>query len=124
MLPQLLAKLVPFAAHFASRASIEMAATVAVVTSGLPQLWSLLRGSDGRGISVPTWVVIFASGLLWGAYGFMLHDAYIIATNAFVAVNAATISSITIARRRQRNVVESEGPDTAKHPTVTSTALP
>jgi uncharacterized protein with PQ loop repeat len=92
--------LASFVSHVCTRSALESAATLAVITSGLPQLWSLVRGGDGRGISIPTWVVIFSSGLLWGAYGYQLHDSYMIVTNAFVSCNAAAVATLVLFRRR------------------------
>jgi hypothetical protein len=101
---QLLGKTIFLASHLAGQAFLEATATIAVITSGIPQLWTLLRGGDGRGVSVPTWIVVFVSGLLWGAYGLGAHDPWIIGTNVFVALNGAAVSGLTIARRRARTL--------------------
>jgi MtN3 and saliva related transmembrane protein len=67
------------------------AATLFVIAVALPQLITLLRTHNTSGVSVSSWAIYAASGLLWGAYGYLRRDTAIVVTNAFVFLNGLAI---------------------------------
>lgn len=63
---------------------------VSVVVNHGPQVWTVLRESDLRGISVATWCLAIADATLWGGFGVLEDDLALVGYGA-VLMTAAVI---------------------------------
>jgi hypothetical protein len=69
-----------------------------------PSVWAAYRSPDPYGVSLPTWLLGGAQGVLWGIYGGAHRDAGIL-VYAAVAVVAATAIVARVAATRSRRPV-------------------
>jgi uncharacterized protein with PQ loop repeat len=70
-----------------------------VLVSIGPQVWTAIRSSDLRGLSVFTWLLAIGDALLWGAYGLVVGDGALLGYAA-VLLSGATIVIVRMVQTR------------------------
>ena len=70
-----------------------------VLVSIGPQVWTAVRSSDLRGLSVFTWLLAIGDGLLWGAYGLVVGDVALLGYAA-VLLGGASIVIVRMVQTR------------------------
>jgi MtN3 and saliva related transmembrane protein len=86
------------------------AAAVCSTVSFAPQAWKILRTQDASAISVRMYAVTVIGFGLWTAYGVMLNQWPIIATNSICFLLAGFILVMKlVSRRTRRQLAEGVG---------------
>ena len=68
----------------------------------LPQTIKTIRIGETKDLSIPTFLIIGASGVFWAIYGVSVHNPAIWATNSVVAICSLTISTLAIRQRSRQ----------------------
>jgi uncharacterized protein with PQ loop repeat len=88
---------------------------VSVLLSIGPQVWTALRTSDLRGLSIFTWLIAIGDGLLWGAYGLVVGDAALLGYAA-VLLTGASIVIVRMVQTRSITIGAGAAPTPASAP--------
>lgn len=80
-------------------------ASIASIVSFVPQAWRIIKTRDVKGLSGGTYSITVLGFCLWTAYGLLLGQWPIIATNAVCLVLAAFILLMVVLPRRHRDRV-------------------
>jgi uncharacterized protein with PQ loop repeat len=72
---------------------------VSVALSIGPQVWTAVRTSDLRGLSIYTWLIAIGDALLWGAYGLVVGDVALLGYAA-VLLTGATVVIVRMVQTR------------------------
>ncbi|UFN50420.1 SemiSWEET transporter [Roseomonas sp. OT10] len=81
------------------------AATLASVTSFVPQAWKIIRTRDTAAISAGMYAVTVLGFALWLAYGLLLGQWPLIATNGLCLLLSAFILVMKLLPRPQKEAV-------------------
>jgi MtN3 and saliva related transmembrane protein len=84
---------------------IGFAAMAASTTSFAPQAWLIIKSRRTHDISAAMYTVTVTGFALWTAYGIMLDQWPLIATNAICCVLSGFILMMKLLPRREKNAV-------------------
>ncbi|TCI00122.1 hypothetical protein EJV46_05565 [Roseococcus sp. SYP-B2431] len=84
---------------------IGAAATTASIASFTPQAWKIIRTRDTTSISAGTYVLTVTGFALWLAYGVLLGQWPLIATNATCCLLSAFILMMKLLPREKKEAV-------------------
>ena len=84
---------------------VGMAATAASVASFTPQAWKIIRTRDTQSISAGTYALTVLGFALWLAYGALLGQWPLIATNAICCALSAFILVMTLLPPEKKKAV-------------------
>ena len=65
----------------------------------LPQTYKTIKTKSTKDLSLPTYLIISASAILWTTYGLYSHKPAIWATNLIVAVCSVIITSLKLSNK-------------------------
>ena len=80
-------------------------ATLASTTSFVPQAWKVIRTRDTKAISTGMYAVTVLGFSLWLAYGLLLGQWPLIATNAICLLLSGFILAMKLLPKRKRQAV-------------------
>lgn len=80
-------------------------AAVASTASFTPQAWKIIRSRQVRDISAFMYTLTVSGFALWTAYGVLLEQVPLIATNAICFLLSGFILAMKLMPRRKRNAV-------------------
>jgi MtN3 and saliva related transmembrane protein len=80
-------------------------ATVASTVSFVPQAWKIIKSRQTHDISTGMYAVTVVGFALWTAYGIVLEQWPLIATNAICLILSAFILTMKILPRRQKEAL-------------------
>ncbi|MBS7813279.1 SemiSWEET family sugar transporter [Roseococcus pinisoli] len=84
---------------------IGAAATAASIASFTPQAWKIIRTRDTKSISAGTYVLTVTGFALWLAYGVLLGQWPLIATNAICCLLSAFILMMKLLPAEKKKAV-------------------
>jgi uncharacterized protein with PQ loop repeat len=84
-----------------------------VLVSIGPQVWTAVRSSDLRGLSVFTWLLAIGDGLLWGAYGLVIGDGALLGYAAVLLTGASIVIVRMVQTGSITDAARGEGPSAA-----------
>lgn len=70
---------------------------VSVLAANIPQVWVAYREGDLTDLSLGTWLLSTAEGLLWGGYGLVQQDMSVLVNNTFQVTTSAMIAALKLA---------------------------
>ena len=80
-------------------------ATLASITSFLPQAWKIIKTRDTRSISTGMYCITVTGFALWAIYGFLLHQWPIIITNCICFTIAGFILLMNLLPQHKKDAV-------------------
>jgi uncharacterized protein with PQ loop repeat len=76
--------------------------SISVLVSNLPQLWVAYREGNLADLSLGTWLLCTADGLVWGSYAFLMGDMSILSYGIFQFSTSAAITALKLAHRARQ----------------------
>lgn len=70
---------------------------VSVLAANIPQVWVAYREKNLTDLSLGTWLLSMAEGLLWGGYGLIQQDIAVLVNNTFQLTTSAMIVAFKLA---------------------------
>ena len=71
---------------------------ISILAANIPQVWVAYREKKNlEGLSLGTWLLSIAEGLLWGSYGLVQQDISVLVNNTFQVTTSAIIVAFKLA---------------------------
>jgi len=84
---------------------------ISVLAANIPQVWVAYREGNLADLSLGTWLLSTAEGLLWGGYGLVQQDISVLVNNSF----QVTTSAIIVALKLSHMAMHAKQSDTVIH---------
>jgi uncharacterized protein with PQ loop repeat len=82
---------------------------ISALAANSPQVWIAYRESNLADLSLGTWLLAMAEGLLWGGYGLVRQDIAVLVNNAFQLTTSTIIVAFKLAHMA-RTAKQSKAP--------------
>lgn len=69
---------------------------ISVLAANIPQVWVAYKEGNLTDLSLGTWLLAMAEGLLWSGYGIVQHDLSVLVNNSFLVATSAMIVALKI----------------------------
>lgn len=88
---------------------LSIALPISVLAANIPQLWVACNEENLTDLSLGTWLLSMAEGIVWSGYGFVQRDISVFVNNGFQLTTSAMIVALKLAymtrRAKQRKTV-------------------
>lgn len=96
------------AVAFFGKNGLGLMLSISALISNVPQIRVAYKEENLSGLSLGTWLLTLAGGLIWFVYGFLNNDLTIMVSTFFQSVTSAIVIGLKLFKQRKQNSAETE----------------
>lgn len=96
------------AVTFFGKNGLGLMLSISALISNVPQIRVAYKEENLSGLSLGTWLLTLAGGLIWFVYGFLNNDLTIMVSTFFQSITSAIVIGLKLFKQRKQNSAETE----------------